>query len=110
MLGIPTGPITVIYLISGKEPIKIKRAIIIVIVLITAAAFIVTLAFHNQISTQALFLSLVLTPSIILGSFIEKFFFKRFLISWFNYCVKFLLILTGIAFIAILTLGNSLYL
>jgi len=100
-LGIPTGPIMVIYLMSGKEPIKIKRANIIVIVLITVAAFIVTLAFHNQISTQALFLSLVLTPAFILGSFIGKYFFERFPISWFKNCVNFLLILTGLAFIAI---------
>ena len=91
----------VIYLMSGKEPIKIKRANIIVVVLITVAAFIVTLAFHNQISTQALFLSLILTLAFILRSFIGKYIFQRFPISWLKYCVNFLLILTGLALTAI---------
>ena len=73
-LGIPTHPIMVIYLMSGIEPLKIKRSNIIVIVLIIVAAFIVTRAFHNQFSTQALFPSLIFTPAFILGSFIRKFF------------------------------------
>ena len=73
-LGIPTHPVIVIYLMFGIEPIKIKRANIIVIVLIIVAAFIVTRAFHNQFSTQALFPSLVLTPAFILGVLLENFF------------------------------------
>ena len=56
-LGIPTGPILVISLMSCKETIKIKRANIMVILLIIVAAFIVILAFHNQFSTHALFFS-----------------------------------------------------
>ena len=100
-LGVPSGPIVVIYLMSGKELIKVKRANIIIVVLVTIVVFIAALGFHNQISNEALSLSLILAPTFILGSFIGKNIFQRFPISWFKYFVNFLLIVTGLAFIAI---------
>ena len=99
-IGVPAGPLLVIYYLAASEPPTIQRANIVLGVFAMTAMMLISLLARGVIGMHTLELALFIAPASVIGAIAGRTMFKIAPTAWFKHVAHWLLVAIGIAVVA----------
>ena len=100
-IGVPAGPVMVIYLLAAPETPQVQRANIMIAVWLLMLIMLVNLFGRDVIETSTLLRAAFIAPASLFGATLGQYLFKRAPVTWFKTFAHGLLIVIGVAMLAI---------
>ena len=96
-VGVPAGPVMVIYFLAASEAPPVQRANIMISVWLLMLIMLVNLFGRDVIETSTMLQACFIAPASLLGATIGQYLFKRAPVTWFKTLAHGLLIVIGVA-------------
>ena len=98
-LGIPGGPIMVMYFLSESKQPQVQRANILMTGFVNTTVFILGFLYHGIFEQKVVLQSGILVPFFIVGAFVGQYLFSVIPSKWFLKACSWVLILVGLVVI-----------
>ena len=98
-LGIPGGPIMIMYYLSAPAEARVQRANILLTGFINTIVFIAGFIFHDVYNQVTVIQSGILVPGFIVGSILGQYLFKVLPAQWFSKATSIILLVIGFVII-----------
>ena len=96
-VGVPAGPVMVVYYLAAQESAQVQRANIMISVWLLLVVMLVTLTGRDVIEAKTALSAAFIAPASMLGASIGQYLFKRAPVTWFKTLAHGLLVAIGIA-------------
>ena len=100
-VGVPAGPVMVLYFLAAEESPPVQRANIMVSVWLLLILMLVNLLVRGAINSDTALNALIIAPASILGAYVGKWLFKRAPVTWFKSFAHGLLIIIGLSLLVV---------
>ena len=100
-VGVPAGPVMVIYFLAAQEPAPVQRANIMVSVWLLLVIMLVSLLGREAIEVRTALSAGLIAPASILGASLGQYLFRRAPMAWFKTFAHGLLVVIGVAMLVI---------
>lgn len=100
-VGVPAGPVMVIYFLAADDPVPVQRANIMFSVWLLLILMLINLITRDAIEADTAVTALFIVPASILGAYIGKRLFNRAPVTWFKPFAHGMLIVIGLSMFAV---------
>ena len=100
-VGVPAGPVMVVYYLAAPDPAPVQRANIMVSVWLLMVIMLVTLLGRGVIETRTALSAGFIAPASILGASLGQYLFKRAPAAWFKTFAHGLLVVIGLSLLVV---------
>lgn len=94
-VGVPAGPVLVIYYLASSETAAVQRANILISIWLLLSVMVANLVLHDAIETTTFLRAVFTVPASILGAFLGQYLFRKAPATWFRNVAHWLLIAIG---------------
>ena len=96
-VGVPAGPVMVIYFLAAPEPAPVQRANIMVCVWLLLVIMLVNLLWRDAIEFKTMLSAALIAPASIFGALLGQYLFRRAPVTWFKNVAHGLLVVIGVS-------------
>ena len=100
-VGVPAGPVMVIYFLAAPEPAPVQRANIMISVWLLMLVMLANMAGRDVIELKTLWSAAFIAPASMLGASLGQYLFKRAPVTWFKSFAHGLLVVIGVSLLLI---------